>query len=257
MKTKIYLDKSKIITGITLKDEEEPEYNNMALHACTSAEHVILNRRNLADVLHCRLEDFVCCNQTHSSNFYKVTRADKGRGANNLATAIKDTDALYTYEPNLLLCCFTADCVPVTFYHESAGLVGLIHSGWKGTVKEITHRVFQYLIEFEHCNPKGFKVHIGRALSQECFEVDGPVYVRFKDLGYGENFINYDRRTRKYHIDNQQFVKLQCQMNGIEEINIEVDYTCTCKSADSFSYRQDKNCGRHMSFIMKKMAMGA
>ena len=30
-------------------------------------------------------------------------------------TAISNTDALYTLEPNLLLCSFTADCVPVIF----------------------------------------------------------------------------------------------------------------------------------------------
>ena len=53
-------------------------------------------------------------------------------------TAIPDTDALYTYEPNLVLCSFTADCVPVIFYNEVNGLIGVIHSGWQGTVKEIT-----------------------------------------------------------------------------------------------------------------------
>ncbi len=252
MKTKIYIDNYKIITGITLKDEGKPEYNNMALHACLRADDVVRNRRKLADALHCGPEDFVCCNQTHSSNFYKVSRADKGRGAYSLSTAIKDTDALYTYEPNLLLCCFTADCVPVTFYHETTDLVGVIHSGWQGTVKEITRKVFKHLTEFEHCDPREFHVYIGPAISRECFEVDEPVYVKFKELGYGKDFMSYNDETGKYHIDNQQFVKLQCEMSGIQGARIKTDNTCTYKSADGFSYRQDKKCGRHMSFIMKK-----
>ena len=252
MKTKIYIDNNRIVTGISLKDEGEPESNNMALHACVRESHVIQNRRKLADALHCELEDLVCCNQTHSSNFYKVTREDRGRGADSTSTAIADTDALYTYEPDLLLCCYTADCVPVTFYHETAGLVGVIHSGWQGTVKEITRKVFQHLIEHEHCDPMDFHVYIGAALSWECFEVDEPVFVKFKELGYGEDFINYNDQTGKYHIDNQQFVRLQCEMNGIPGKNIKIDNTCTCKGPDCFSYRQDKNCGRHMSFIVKK-----
>ena len=137
MKTNIYVNNEKFIAGMTMKDEAELENNNMALHACENPNNIIENRKKLATSLHCELDNFVCANQTHSSNFHRVTLADKGRGANRVDTAIADTDALYTYEPNLLLCSFTADCVPVIFYNEVNGLIGVIHSGWQGTVKEI------------------------------------------------------------------------------------------------------------------------
>jgi len=252
MTTTIYINNEKFTAGMTLKDEAQLENNNMALHACENTNHVIENRKKLAATLHFQLDHFVCANQTHSANFHRVTLADKGRGANRIETAISNTDALYTYEPNLLLCSFTADCVPVIFYNEVNGLIGVIHSGWQGTVKEITLKVFEHLIQVEQCNPSDVHVQIGAALSQEKFEVDEDVYVKFNGLGYADDFIYYNDQTRKYHIDNQQTVKKQCEMAGIPVSQITIDKTCTYVSPHGFSYRQDKHSGRHLSFIMKR-----
>lgn len=252
MKTTIYVNDEKFIAGITLKDETESENNNMALHACETLEHIIENRKKLAASLHCELDDFICANQTHSSNFHRATLNDKGRGATQMGNAIANTDALYTYEPNLVLCSFTADCVPVIFYNEINGLIGVVHSGWQGTVKEITFKLFEHLTQVEHCNPSHIHVQIGAALSQEKFEVDEDVYIKFKNLGYADDFIYYNDQTRKYHIDNQQTVKKQCELAGIPAEQITIDPTCTYVSPNGFSYRQDKKSGRHLSFIMRK-----
>lgn len=252
MKTKIYINNERFIAGITLKDESELENNNMALHSCIDPNNILINRKKLATSLHCKLDDFVCNNQTHSSNFHKVTLADRGRGAERIETAIDNTDALYTYEPNLLLCCFTADCVPLIFYDNNSGLIGVIHSGWQGTVKGITSKVFKHLIQFEHCNPNDLHIHIGMALSQQKFEVDEDVYLQFKNLGYTDDYIYYNDKTCKYHIDNQQTVKKQCELAGVTVNQIEIDKTCAFNNPKGFSYRQDKQSGRHLSFIMRK-----
>ena len=252
MKTNLYVNNEKFIAGITLKDPTEFECNNMALHAAENLNNVLKNREDLARSLQCSLDDFVCANQTHSANFHRVTLADKGRGATRYDTAIEDTDALYTYEPNILLCSFTADCVPVTFYNEREGLIGVIHSGWQGTVKEITLALLEHLIQKENCLPHNFKIHIGPALSQQKFEVDEDVYVKFKALGYAEEFMYFNEETSKYHIDNRLTVKKQCELAGIPSDCITIDSTCTFLNEDGFSYRQDKKAGRHLSFIMRK-----
>ncbi|WP_107951443.1 peptidoglycan editing factor PgeF [Lysinibacillus parviboronicapiens] len=252
MTTKIYFDNEKFIAGTTLKDATQQEQNNMALHVCKSTDDVLKNRMKLAATLHCDVRDFICTEQTHSANFQRVTAIDKGRGALQNDTAIANTDALYTFEPNLLLCSFTADCVPVIFYNEVKGLVGVIHSGWQGTVKEITLQLFQHLIQQEQCLPQDFHVQIGMALSQQKFEVDVDVYEKFKNLGYAEEFMYYNAQTNKYHIDNQLTVKKQCELAGIPTAHITIDPTCTYVNADGFSYRQDKQAGRHLSFIMQK-----
>lgn len=252
MKKTTYVNNENIVAGMTNKDTLEPEHNNMALHACVDPFAIVENREKLAVTLSCTIDDFVCANQTHSTNFHHVTIADKGRGAAHVDTAIPNTDALYTFESNLLLCSFTADCVPVFFYSEVDGLIGVIHSGWQGTVKEITPKVLAHIKQIEKCDLSKVHVQIGAALSQDKFEVDEDVFVQFKDLGYANKFINYNDKTKKYHIDNQRTVKKQCELAGIPTKQIKIDKTCTFKSAEGFSYREDRQAGRHLNFIMKK-----
>lgn len=251
MKTKKYEVKGSFISGITLKDTSAAEDNNTALHACQDSTVILNNRSILAKSIGYSTEDFVYANQTHSANFHRVTRADIGRGATDQATAIPNTDALYTTERDIVLAGFMADCVPVLFSNKVAGVVGVIHSGWQGTVKEITPTLLRHLIEVEGCLPENFEVIIGPALSQEKFEVDRDVSDKFYALTLAEPWISFNETTGKYHIDNQQVVKAQCEEVGIPTDAITVDPMCTFQDETGFSYRQDKNSGRHLAFISR------
>ena len=248
----LFTNNKYLIAGTTMKNTEMPEFNNMALHSCEQTTAIIKNREQVAQHIGCSIADFVCAEQTHSANFYKVTAADRGKGAITMDNAIPNTDALYTYESDILLTSFSADCVPVLLFNEKSGVIGAIHSGWQGTVKEVTPRLLHQLIVEEGNNPTAFHVYIGTALSQQKFEVDSDVYEKFKALGYADDFMYYKPETKKYHIDNQKTVKRQCELAGIPSNQIVIDDTCTFLHENGFSYRQHKKCGRHMSFIMKK-----
>jgi len=252
MKLSYYFKNANIIAGSTWREKHLPEQNNMALHVGRNVEDVVENRKRLANLLGMKLSDFVCSEQTHSDHFYEVTKDDKGRGSLKMETAIPDTDALYTYEPGIILCCFTADCVPVFFYNEQSGVVGVIHSGWKGTVSEIVGKVFHQLIEADKNDPSKFHVHLGACLSQQKFAVDEDVERQFASLNYADEWINYDSEQHKFFINNQMVIKKQCELVGISEENITFDDVCTYTDDGGFSYRQDKQAGRHLHFMMKK-----
>lgn len=224
----------------------------MALHTSNHREAVLENRQCLAERLQLSLHQFVCGNQTHSDHFYKVEAKDRGRGAESLDDAIQDVDALYTFEKNIVLTTFTADCVPIIFYSERDSVIGAIHSGWKGTVLSITEKVFTHLRDQEHVDVSNLSVHIGTCLSQNNFEVDGDVAEQFKALAYADDMIYFDKERQKYLIDNQAVVAMQCERAGIAKNNIVMDKTCTMNAEQGFSYREDKKTGRHMTFIMQK-----
>src|SRR5690606_5176077 len=123
MKIKFYENNEKRVLGITLKNPSFAEDNNMALHVCKNKADIIENRKQLATLLQTDLSKFVCANQTHSANFFRVEKSEIGKGATDNATAVSDTDALYTYEPNVVISSFTADCVPVLFYNEKTNVI--------------------------------------------------------------------------------------------------------------------------------------
>lgn len=252
MKTTFYTKTAALTAGITLKNDALPEAGNMALHVCDNPGAIIENRQRLADALQLPLSQFACSTQTHSANFVRVESQHSGLGALAQATAITDTDALYTFEPNIVLTSFSADCVPVLITNDQTGVIAAVHSGWQGTIKEITRKLLLHLIEQEHCPAADFRIWIAPAISQARFEVDRDVYDQFTALGYADDFMYFNEETQKYHIDNQQIVKKQCALVGVPTTNIFIDSMCTFDSAQGFSYREDKKAGRHMSFIVKK-----
>lgn len=253
MNIKYWMNNDRVVAGMTFAEDTAPERNNMALHVCREEADVRKNRTRLSAQLGCKLVDFVCTNQTHSANIHHVTAADRGRGAITPETAIPDTDALYTFEPGLLLCCFTADCVPVILYHEKTGFTGTIHSGWQGTVKEITPKYLERIQNNEKLKMEELTVFLGAALSAARFEVDEDVARQYSRLGYVDDLITYHGESGKYHIDNQMAVRRQCELAGVKPDRIFMDRTCTYDGEDCFSYRRDKDCGRHMSFIMRRI----
>src|SRR5699024_5738138 len=134
----------------------------------------------------------------------------------------------------------------------SKKIVGVIHSGWQGTVKEITSQVFSHLKHYEQSNPENIHVHLGPALSHQKFQVDYDVYEKYLQLVYADPLIYDHETTGTYHIDKQKLVNKQYEKACIPAIKINSDQACTLLSKNHFSYRENRQAGRHFSFIMMK-----
>src|SRR5690625_734584 len=122
MSMKIYEENEMVTLGMTLNNKDIYQNNNMAFHRSQNDKEIIANRKRIAQYLNVTLNDFVFANQTHRTNFYKVTHRDRSCGAFSKDTAIQNVDALYTRESNVVLCIFAADCVPVIFYNKNCGI---------------------------------------------------------------------------------------------------------------------------------------
>lgn len=249
----IWKNHSSLIAGTTLRDQNQPEYNNMALHCGGDVNAIIENRRQLAEQFNLSLSRFVFANQTHSDHIRKISGADGGRGALDTQSAIDDCDALYTRETNLLLGVFTADCVPILLYDPMEKLICAIHSGWMGTVKQITAKTLHTLIHEEGCDPKHLQAYIGPAIAAQSFEVGMEVVEKLQALPFDPSpFIRF-KSQEKALVDNKGLNREMLLQAGILKENITVDKNDTFAKNDSFfSYRRDHQCGRHLSFIVQK-----
>ena len=54
----------------------------------------------------------------------------------------------------------TADCAPVFIYDSKSELIGLVHSGWKGTLKSISKNAIDLFIK-NGSKPNDIQVFIG------------------------------------------------------------------------------------------------
>jgi len=110
---------------------------NLSLSVADDPARVLENRRRLASALSVSPGHFVFARQVHGAGVRIVGQADRGRGAFTLESAIADTDALVTTDPDTVLAILTADCVPIVLHDPVAGVLACVHAGWRGTVDRV------------------------------------------------------------------------------------------------------------------------
>ena len=224
----------------------KPPYQelNFGFHVGDREDDVLTNRRLLMDHVGIALEWGVIGKQVHSGNVTVVTPSMRGRGMLSQDTAIGDTDSLITDEPDICLMVMQADCVPVIFYDRRNNVIGIVHSGWKGTVVGVSTNTVKRMIEDFGSKPEDIVAGIGPSIGPDKYEVGPEVVERargafpnleiIKDSDDGRGF--FDLWTANTH----QLLAL-----GIPCDNIEVANICTYTHADTFySDRRQRPTGR-------------
>ncbi len=224
--------------------------NNQALHVGDIDENVIANRRKHASKINRDLEQFIYTNQTHSDNTIQVTKADAGSGIFTTETAFADTDGLYTFENDIVLNAFVADCTPVYFFNSKANLIGVIHAGWQGTVKSIVYKALTNICKEHDLNPSDFKVVIGPSIEMRNFEVGQDVIDLIDQMDYLDYKSTYESiGNGKYKANVKRLNYLQAKAAGVKTENIYITDLDTYSNDNLFSFRQNNKTGRMCASI--------
>jgi len=161
-------------------------------------------------------------------------------------------DAMVTDRPGVLLGILTADCVPVLFADEEAGVVGAAHAGWRGAVAGVTDATIR-LMERDGAVRDRIAAAIGPAIAQPSYEVDEAMRQRFLDEDGGNARFFVDGPRGKPHFDLPAYVAHRLLLAGVGTIErLALD---TYADPDRFfSYRRathrgEPDYGRQISLI--------
>lgn len=218
-------------------------------------EAVDENYRRVARALGCTMEDFVCSDQTHTTNVRKVTAADKGKGVVQ-SKDYTDVDALITNEAGLVLATFYADCVPLFIVDPVTRAIGLAHSGWRGTVGRMGACTLQAMREAYGTKPEDAVVAIGPSICQDCYEVSEDVAEQFV-LEFGaqkQKDILLAKGNGKYQLNLWKANESVFLDAGVRKEQISVTDICTCCNPEYlFSHRASQgkrgNLGAFMGLL--------
>ena len=198
------------------------------------------------------LQDMVKTKQRHTARIKIVTHENGGDGILRALDENDPYDGLITNEKNLLLCTVEADCVPVYFYDPIKEVIAMVHSGWKGTVQEISEVAIQKMRDTFACNPADIMVAIGPHICKDCYEVGQDVFDEFTQA-FTKNELQkifLRKNEEKYLLNLQEAVKLTLLKNGIQKKNIFPTSICNFHSqieGHSFcSYRRTKSATQRM-----------
>lgn len=212
---------------------------NLSFDRGDRKEAVAENFRRIGEALGVRCEDMVLSRQTHTTNVRIVTDADRGKGITR-ERDYTDVDGLVTNVPGICLVTSYADCVPLFFVDPVKKVIGLSHSGWRGTVGKISRKTVELMHERFGSDPADILAAVGPSVCMDCYEVSSDVIEKFKEA-FPENCweqLFYEKPDGKYQLDLWKANELIFLESGILPEHIAVTNVCThCNSDILYSHR--------------------
>jgi polyphenol oxidase len=227
LSTKRYIDRG--------RGTEDFENFNLALHV-NDRKEAVLENRSILKGYYGLPSDPVWINQTHSTICIDASSTKR----------IVEADASFTNNSGVVCAILTADCLPVFVSKKDGSMVGIAHAGWKGLISG----VIENLIESFHCNGCDLVVHLGPAISKNCFEVG----VEIKDLYLSKN-VNFARSFSfyrdKHYLDLYDAAKVILESFNVKFIS--GGDRCTFEESELFfSYRRDGIKSGRMAHLIWK-----
>ncbi|HCC04361.1 MAG TPA: hypothetical protein DEP51_05885 [Clostridiales bacterium] len=213
----------------TFKPNREPLLNS-------EYENSINNYKMLCNQIGANYKNIIKACQAHTDNIVSV---DKISTDGTIDTKIL-SDGLITNKRGIVLATTNADCILFLFFDPVKKVIANTHSGWKGTLQEISIKTVEKMINIYGCNPKDIIVCICPSIRKCHFEVGEDVkemfYNQFKKLGNTDEFIF--NRHEKWYVDTVYINKMLLKGMGVLEDNIEDSGICSvCNSNIIHSYR--------------------
>jgi YfiH family protein len=212
---------------------------NLGFKRKDTRENILANYGILCDSLGIDTGSLVLTNQVHDTKVVFVDEKAKGKGFSRESDII-GVDGLATATPGITLVTSHADCVPVFLYEPDVRAAALLHSGWRGTLKNIVSNGVKRLGEVPGFRADRLVAVIGPSIGSCCFEVDEDVFSLFHNSFINEAFY---RKTneKKWNIDLKGIIQVELLKEGLIPENIHDCCICTkCSKELFFSYRGDE-----------------
>lgn len=149
-----------------------------------------------------------------------------------------EADALVTDEPGLSLVVAVADCVPVALVGERG--VGMVHSGWRGTLAGIAARAALEL------NESSSRAYIGPCIRGCCYEVSEELARRFAGR-FGEDVVS------GRYLSLPAAIKANLAEEGVEEIH-DLGLCSGCRPDLFYSHRKEGPLtGRNLAAVARTL----
>lgn len=194
-------------------------------------ENIAENRWRAAAELGVAPENFLSCYQIHSPTVVTVT-------VPWLPAERPQADAMVTNIPNLALVILTADCVPILFADENAGVIGAAHAGWRGAIGGVIDNT---LAAMEALGAKRSRIAaaLGACIWQASYEV-GPEFPApfLAENPAHERFFRPAPRPAHYLFDLPGYVVTKLRGLGVASVTPSI--ADTLPDAETwFSYRRN------------------
>lgn len=187
-----------------------------------------LNRKKFFNKKNIDIKNVVSAKLNHKNSVKVVNKSSRGK-------IINSVDALISGDRQVCLSVTVGDCLPILFYDDKNQIIGIAHSGWRGTLSNISSAVIKKMEENFKSNPKNIKIFIGPHIKKCHFEIKEDLIDKFKIYN---KYIIY--RDDKIFVDLEKIIVAQLLEVGVLKNNISISGICTYCNKNYFSFRRDR-----------------
>ena len=212
---------------------------NLSFSRGDDPEKVLENFKRMGASMGISVEDMVLSRQTHTTNVRVITEKDRGKGIVR-EQDYTDVDGMVTNVPGICLVTSYADCVPLYFVDPVKKVIGLSHSGWRGTVGKIGKNTVELMKEKFGSDPKDILAAVGPSVCMDCYEVSEDVIDQFRDDFEKKNWpeLFYQKANGKYQLNLWKANEQIFLESGILPEHMAITNLCThCNSKILYSHR--------------------
>lgn len=174
--------------------------------------------------------------QVHGARVVRVGAGRAGAGWDGRAGPIADADALLVSRAGLPVAVLVADCLPIALADPAAGLLAVVHAGWRGLAAGVIERA---LARFPA--PRRLLAAIGPAVGPCHYEVGEDVALAV--AAGSEAGAVTARRGGRVRLDLAATAARVLRAAGVRRL--EAAGACTaCEEGRFFSHRRDGRTGR-------------
>jgi polyphenol oxidase len=161
-------------------------------------------------------------------------------------------DGQVTNQKNIALAVQTADCVPILLADEEQGIIGSLHSGWRGARSDI---IAEGILKMKDLGAQKITALIGPCIHQDCYEVDNEFYKDFiEETNSNEQYFIPGEKESHYMFDLPGYVKDKLKKAQVHQI-LDINHNTYVDEENFFSYRRsthnpDSKQGSLLSVIM-------
>lgn len=176
---------------------------------------------------------FIFAEQIHGTQVAVVTDSLQ-------AGPLPGADGIITNRKDVVLVVKHADCVPIFLFDAVKKVIGLVHSGWRGTVGKIGMQALLHMAIHFGTKPKDVQVGIGPAARVCCYRFDKDRKTLAKLPEWANFLIN---RDGSWYLDMVGFIKHMFQQCGIEENQIIDSEICSIHDRHYPSWTRQRDGG--------------
>lgn len=186
--------------------------------------------------------------QTHSADVITIT--DRAQLSDR-----PKADGLVTALPDITLSILTADCTPMLFYDETAGIIGACHAGWRGAASGIIQNTLAAMIGLGAA-PASITCLIGPTIAKASYQTGDDMRQAVLALApdAAAFFAPDPADDHHYYFDLPAFAGHCARQAGLRAIH-DLAIDTYRESSQSFSHRRathhgEKDTGRQISLII-------